>query len=213
MVISPDNTPSRADSLTLIGGELAFDFANTSSGRGWPTHQEHLRSADNVVAWARHAKLLGPADGEWLRAEVVANEALAARMLTRALDLREAIYCIGVEVAGGRGAPEAWIAELAREHAACVACAKLAPGAGRYLWSWTPREAAVEAVLGPIALSALATLTQADLTRVKQCQGEKCGWLFFDTTKNKSRRWCEMEICGNRAKQKRLGARRRADAP
>jgi predicted RNA-binding Zn ribbon-like protein len=64
-------------------------------------------------------------------------------------------------------------------------------------------------VLGPIALSALATLGQADLTRVKRCEGEKCGWLFFDTTKNKSRRWCEMEICGNRAKQKRHGARLR----
>ena len=64
-------------------------------------------------------------------------------------------------------------------------------------------------MLGPIALSALATLSQADLTRIKQCQGEKCGWLFFDTTKNKSRRWCEMEICGNRAKQKRHSARAR----
>ena len=47
-------------------------------------------------------------------------------------------------------------------------------------------------------------LQQADLARVKQCAGEKCGWLFFDATKNKSRRWCEMEVCGNRAKQKRF---------
>ena len=59
-------------------------------------------------------------------------------------------------------------------------------------------------------LSALTLLQQADLTRVKQCQGEKCGWLFFDATKNKSRRWCEMEVCGNRAKQKRFGARAHA---
>ena len=212
MVIDSDPLESRAGSLTLIGGELAFDFTNTSSGRGWPTHQDHLHSAENVVAWARHAKLLGPSDTEWLRAEVSANEPLARQMLARALDLREAIYCIGVEVAAGRSAPEPEIAKLAQEHAACVACARLAPDGGRYLWSWTPRESAIEAMLGPIALSALATLTQADLTRVKRCQGEKCGWLFFDTTKNKSRRWCEMEICGNRAKQKRHGARLRGGA-
>ena len=68
-------------------------------------------------------------------------------------------------------------------------------------------ETPVEAVLGPISLSALTLLQQADLTRVKQCQGEKCGWLFFDATKNKSRRWCEMEVCGNRAKQKRFSER------
>jgi predicted RNA-binding Zn ribbon-like protein len=55
----------------------------------------------------------------------------------------------------------------------------------------------------------MTTLLQADLSRIKMCQGEKCGWLFFDATKNKSRRWCEMEICGNRAKQRRFGAKAR----
>jgi predicted RNA-binding Zn ribbon-like protein len=207
MVISPQPPASRADSLALIGGELAFDFTNTSSGRGWPTHQEHLRSAQNVVDWAQHAKVLGPADAEWLRAAVDSDERLARRMLDRALELRENIYGIAVEVAARRPAPKAGVEALARTHAACLACAKLTPFEGRYVWSWAPKESAVEAVLGPIALSALTTLTQGDLSRIKQCQGEKCGWLFFDTTKNKSRRWCEMEICGNRAKQRRHSAR------
>jgi predicted RNA-binding Zn ribbon-like protein len=205
----PAAAESRAGSLALIGGELAFDFTNTSSCRGSPTHQDHLRFAENVVAWARHAKLLGPADAEWLREKVAADEALARRLLRRALDLREALHAIGVAVAAGDAAPAPEVARLAKEHAACVACAQLTPDGGRYVWSWMPREAPVEALLGPIALSALATLGQADLTRVKRCEGEKCGWLFFDTTKNKSRRWCEMEICGNRAKQKRLGERLR----
>jgi predicted RNA-binding Zn ribbon-like protein len=207
MVSTPQPAASRADSLALVGGELAFDFTNTSSGRGWATHQEHLRSAQNVVDWAQHAKVLGPADAEWLRAAVHSDERLARRMLDRALELRENIYAIAVEVAAGRPAPKAGVEALARTHAACLACAKLTPFEGRYVWSWAPRESAVESVLGPIALSALTTLTQGDLSRIKQCQGEKCGWLFFDTTKNKSRRWCEMEICGNRAKQRRHSAR------
>ena len=209
MVITPQPAASRADSLTLIGGELAFDFTNTSSGRGWPTHQEHLRSAQKVVDWARHAKVLAPADAEWLRDAVNADEELARRVLRRALELRENIYAIAVEVAAGRPAPKPGVEALARTHAACLACAKLTPFEGRYVWSWSPRESAVEAVLGPIALSTLTTLTQGDLSRIKQCQGEKCGWLFFDATKNKSRRWCEMEICGNRAKQRRHSARMR----
>jgi predicted RNA-binding Zn ribbon-like protein len=209
MVITPEPAPSRAGSLTLVGGELAFDFTNTSSGRGWPTHQEHLRSALNVVDWAQHAKMLGPADAEWLRAAVSADQSLGRRVLRRALDLRENIYAIAVEIAAGRPAQRAGVEALARTHAACLACAKLTPFEDRYVWSWTPRENAAEAVLGPIALSALTTLTQSDLSRIKQCQGEKCGWLFFDTTKNKSRRWCEMEICGNRAKQRRHSAKAR----
>ncbi len=207
MVIDAESAPSRAGSLTLIGGELAFDFTNTSSGRGFPSHQEHLRSAQSVVDWARHAKVLGPADGEWLRVAVEADDGLARRMLERALELRENIYAIAVNVAASGPAPKTGVEMLARTHAACLACAKLTPFEGRYVWSWTPQESAVESVLGPIALSALTTLTQGDLSRIKQCQGEKCGWLFFDTTKNKSRRWCEMEICGNRAKQRRHSAR------
>ncbi|MBV8794030.1 MAG: CGNR zinc finger domain-containing protein, partial [Hyphomicrobiales bacterium] len=45
--------------------------------------------------------------------------------------------------------------------------------------------------------------------RIRECGGHACGWLFYDRSKNNRRRWCEMEICGNRAKQRRLAARRR----
>jgi predicted RNA-binding Zn ribbon-like protein len=209
MVSHDDPAPSRAGSLTLIGGELAFDFTNTSSGRGWPAHQEHLRNAQNLVEWARHARLLNQPDTDWLGEKLVADRPLAHALMERALALRESLYVIGVEIAARRAAPAPQVDRLAKEHAACLACAKLAPEGARYVWTWAPREAPIEALLGPIALSALATLSQADLSRIKQCEGEKCGWLFFDTTKNKSRRWCEMEICGNRAKQKRHSARTR----
>lgn len=209
MVIIDSPPASRAGSLELVGGELALDFANTSSGRGWPSHLEHLRSAENVVDWARHAKLLSAADALWLGAKVGADAALARKMLSRALRLREGIHAIAVELAAGHPAPGVAVDGLAKAHASYLARAKLASEAGRYVWSWEPREAPVEALLGPIALSAMTTLTQADLARVKRCGNEKCGWVFFDATKNKSRRWCEMEVCGNRAKQSRHIAKAR----
>jgi predicted RNA-binding Zn ribbon-like protein len=209
MVSSESIEGSRAGSLTLIGGELAFDFANTSSGRGFATHKEHLRSGGNVVDWAAHAKVLPPADADWLREAVRENPEMAEMLLRSALDLREDIYVLGSEVAAGRPAPPEHVESLARAHALCLSHAHLAPFEGNYVWSWAPRKTPIEAVLGPISLSALTTLQQADLSRIKQCQGEKCGWLFFDATKNKSRRWCEMEVCGNRAKQKRFGAKAR----
>jgi predicted RNA-binding Zn ribbon-like protein len=78
-------------------------------------------------------------------------------------------------------------------------------------WRWDTAQAPVEAVIGPIALSAIELVTRADCARIKQCAGDHCGWLFLDTTKNNRRRWCEMEVCGNRAKQKRLRLRRTDD--
>ncbi|HLW92936.1 MAG TPA: CGNR zinc finger domain-containing protein [Roseiarcus sp.] len=200
---------SRPGKLPLIGCDLALDFTNTSSGRGHSTHVEHLQNAENVVAWARHAKALAPGDGEWILGALAADEGLAARFLKRALALREIVHAIGVEVASRRKAPADAVNALAHVHAACIARARLTPHGTGFVWAWAPQEAPIEAVLGPIALSALTLLTQADLSRIKQCQGDHCGWLFLDTTKNKSRRWCEMEVCGNRAKQKRHQSRLR----
>jgi len=71
---------------------------------------------------------------------------------------------------------------------------------GVFIWVWDPRRDIQAAILGPITLSALTLLMEKDLSRTKRCAGQECGWLFFDTTKNKRRRWCEMRVCGNRAK-------------
>ncbi|MBV8216176.1 MAG: CGNR zinc finger domain-containing protein, partial [Verrucomicrobia bacterium] len=59
-------------------------------------------------------------------------------------------------------------------------------------------------LLGPVAWSAAELLGSCEsLSKVRQCAGEDCGWLFLDLTKNHSRRWCDMEDCGSKAKAKR----------
>src|SRR5579862_7579096 len=104
MVINPTApnaaaAESRAGSLALIGGELALDFANTSSGRGWPTHRENLRSADDIVDWACHAPVVPAEDAQWLREEVRSGTEIGDRLMSAALELREDIYIIGSEIA------------------------------------------------------------------------------------------------------------------
>jgi predicted RNA-binding Zn ribbon-like protein len=202
--------PSRAGSLPLIGSELAFDFANTCTGLDGSHYIEHLRTPAHVVAWSRHAKVLTPADGATIAESITAAPERGAELLDRALALRHVIFAIGSAIAHGRPPAEADTDALARIHAGCVARARLTPYAANFAWSWNPADGLVEAILGPVTLSALTLLAQADVSRIKQCGGEHCGWLFFDTTKNKRRRWCEMEVCGNRAKQKAHRARARA---
>jgi predicted RNA-binding Zn ribbon-like protein len=204
------NSPSRAATLPLVGSELAFDFANTCSGRGGPEQKEHLRAPEHVIAWSRHAKILTPADGAIAAQLLAASPELGAELLNRALALRDTVFRIGSAIAHGDRPDASDTDALARCHAACIARARLTPFQANFVWLWSPREGLVEAVLGPITLSALTMLAQADVSRIKQCSGEHCGWLFFDTTKNKRRRWCEMQVCGNRAKQKAHRARAHA---
>lgn len=61
------------------------------------------------------------------------------------------------------------------------------------------------------AVAALDLLQTADLHRLKTCPPEHggCGWVFLDTSKNGSRRWCSMDDCGTHAKSRRLAQRRR----
>ena len=207
-VTSPD-LPSRAGSLPLIADDLALNFANTESGRGFPSHQNHFREAANVVEWLRHAKALPVEEADWLRKRVAERADLAADLLAQAVALREAIHNIGAALGRHSKPPEAALASLSALHARCVANAELAPGVASCRWQWSLRDFPVEAALGPIAIAAVRLFTEGDFHRIRECGGHACGWLFYDRSKNNRRRWCEMEVCGNRAKQRRLAARRR----
>jgi predicted RNA-binding Zn ribbon-like protein len=207
-VTSPD-LPSRAGSLDLIADDLALNFANTESGRGFPSHQNHFREAANVVEWLRHAKALPVEEADWLQARVAERADLADDLLAQAVALREAVHDIGAALGHRAEPPEAALASLSALHARCVAKAELAPGVASCRWTWSIPASPVEGALGPIALAAVRLFTEGDFHRIRECGGHACGWLFYDRSKNNRRRWCEMEVCGNRAKQKRLAARSR----
>jgi hypothetical protein len=63
-------------------------------------------------------------------------------------------------------------------------------------------------LLGPVAWSAAELLPSENCELIKCCASDTCGWLFLDSTKNHSRRWCDMADCGSRAKAKRYYQRK-----
>jgi predicted RNA-binding Zn ribbon-like protein len=200
---------SRAGTLALVGGELAFNFTNTTSGRGGARHLEHLGRPEDIAVWAHHAKIIGKKNARDLQRRCGLSPRLAEQLQRRALQLRDVVFGIGAALAAGQPTPPEDIDRLTGIHAECVRVGRLRRIKGLYGWTWNIDEYPVEAILGPIVLSALSVVCQAELSRIKQCPGRDCGWLFFDTTRNKNRRWCEMEVCGNRAKQRRLRQKRR----
>jgi predicted RNA-binding Zn ribbon-like protein len=207
-MMPPVDLPSRAAVLPLVGGALMFDLTNTASDRGGPRAQDHLRRADHVVAWAQHAGILGAGGARALR-RGIARPRVAADLVRRTRELRDLLYAVGTALAAGAAPRPTQLARLAHIHARALAHARLAPDGAGFAWGWDAARAPVEAIVGPVALSAIEVVTRAQRTRIKQCAGKQCGWLFLDTTKNNRRRWCEMEVCGNRAKQRRLRDRKR----
>jgi predicted RNA-binding Zn ribbon-like protein len=71
-------------------------------------------------------------------------------------------------------------------------------------WTWSDSRADPRRPAHAVALEAARLVTTEDLERVRQCGDAECGWFFLDTSRNRTRRWCSMEACGNRNKARRF---------
>jgi predicted RNA-binding Zn ribbon-like protein len=195
----------------LYGGLLCLDFANTLEPRLAPLERDWLGGYPDLVAWARHAGALDDATAERLLALAAGRRAAAEASFAAAIELREATYRAFAAIAEGTAPADADLEVVQRAYAEAMRHARLlpAPAAQRQLgWAWDDDEA-LDRAWWPMARSAVELATGGPLERVKQCP-PGCGFLFFDASKNRIRRWCSMEECGGATKARRQTARRRA---
>jgi predicted RNA-binding Zn ribbon-like protein len=68
-------------------------------------------------------------------------------------------------------------------------------------------ESKAELPLWLLALTTSDLMTGESMHLVRACDNPECRWLFLDTSKNHTRRWCDMKLCGNRMKARRFKAR------
>jgi predicted RNA-binding Zn ribbon-like protein len=185
-------------------GALCLDFANTAEWHASDHPQEHLTSYTELLAWAKRHGLFDEKVLRSLSQEAARRPQEAARVLRRAIELREALYQVLSRVARGQPAPRAALERVNEGVAESLSHSRLQPGPNGFAWSWPDEAAALERVLWPVMHSAADLLTSDRLARVGVCQDDRgCGWLFVDTSRNHTRRWCAMGDCGNRAKARR----------
>lgn len=201
-----------AGNVQLLGGHLCLDFANTVDWRLKDEPEDLMASYADLVAWSRHAGIIPEARARSLLAESRKSPAVAAAVFKQAIALRELIYRIFSRIAHDRMPADADVGELNNALADSLSRMRLVPATGSFEWGWEESGARLERPLWYIVQSAATLLTTGKLDRVRQCGDNHCGWLFFDMSKNRSRRWCSMEDCGNRAKARRHYRRTRASA-
>jgi predicted RNA-binding Zn ribbon-like protein len=202
--------PSRAGSLTLLGGALCLNFTNTTSGRASDHNLEHLQRYEHLLAWAAHVGALDETSCRGLAALAKRHPRLAAGSLLRAVGFRESLHGVFTARIAGAAPPALALGDLNETLAEAMAAASILPTATGFAWTWSDLAASLDCVLWPVARSAAELLTGPRLERLKVCPGQHCGWLFLDATRNGRRRWCEMEVCGSRAKMRRYRQRRQA---
>ncbi|HYG81203.1 MAG TPA: ABATE domain-containing protein [Pyrinomonadaceae bacterium] len=198
----------------LVGGRLCLDFVNTLEGsRETGETEEKLLSYGDLAAWGRQAGVLTEREARALLKGAARAPAGAARALERARSLREAIYGIFYAVArGGRAPSKGDLAVLNAELSEALAQQRVVRAGDRFAWDWIADDEALGRVIWPVARSAAELLTSGEVGRTRVCEAGDCSWLFVDLSKNRSRRWCDMKFCGNRAKSRRHYERKRATA-
>lgn len=188
--------------LTLTG-ELSLDLANTIDWRSSESPLELLGSYADLLRWGRHTGILKEREARELAREAASHPEKAVAVLKRVVALRETLFRIFSAVVEGEQTGAADLDFLNRSLAEALARLKLRQEGKRYEWEWKGGGADLERIVWPVIRSASEFLTSNELSRLRLCQGEGCAWLFVDTSRNKRRRWCTMEICGNRSKARR----------
>jgi len=194
------------ETLEIVGGALCLDFVNTINSRVNPEH-DYLMYYSDLAGWANKVGILPSSHANQLYERANQNIEEADEALKAARDLRELLYRIFSKLVNGSNPKKEDMVSFVRYYGESISQGQFFKTEKHYMTVWR-FDQALDALLLPIIHSAGELLQSDDLPHVKECPG--CGWLFLDTSKNQSRRWCSMNTCGARDKMRRYHKRKQA---
>ena len=194
------------DGFLFVGNHAALDFLNTRLVLA-DGPKELLPDVDALLRWLVASGLLTPQKGKAL-ARKWRDAPRAAVFLQELLTFRERLRAVMIRQEAGHSVSDAFISELnslLRQHPAVIAL--------QWKGQKLNREVVVEPhgpedIWSPIATAAAELFSDVPPVRLRKC--EACVVQFLDTSKKGSRRWCSMNICGNKIKVAAYQQRKRA---
>ena len=202
--VDPASATADGYAFELDGGNLALDFANTVSRRKLAGGgRDNIDRYGRLVSWARQSGIVSEHDAQRLRSRAGEHPRAAIAALRRGVVLREAIFSIFSSVAAGRRAPAEALEILNAALPAALGALRLVQDRQGFLLRFASDDEALDGVLAPVVRAASDLLVSDERERIRECGSDTCAWLFLDRSKNGTRRWCDMKVCGNRAKARR----------
>jgi predicted RNA-binding Zn ribbon-like protein len=196
------------DGFLFLGNQLALDFLNTRPVQnGEP--MELLPDFSALLRWFQAAELLSARDVANLQ-QKWGKPARAQRTVEAFRELREKLRKEILAWEGGCAVHYSTVDELNRllaDHPMRTKLKTSGSASATELW-FEPQQP--EDLFAPLANSTAALFANVDRSRVRKC--DQCVLHFHDTSKKGTRRWCSMQLCGNRLKVAAYAARRRMQA-
>ncbi|MFD4481907.1 CGNR zinc finger domain-containing protein [Streptomyces sp. NPDC058471] len=175
-----------------LGSVLATSFTGTLSER----------HGDSVERIPTPQRLI-----DWLAVSGLAVDSCTAAQLDLARELRESIHAAATAAALQEALPSSAVHVINDRSAQGRAAAVLTPGGER---RWRLGSASrVEDALSVIAADAVGIIAGERDGKLALCASPTCRAAFFDTSQSRTRKWCDMNTCGNRQKKARFHANQR----
>jgi predicted RNA-binding Zn ribbon-like protein len=198
-------TVSVAPRLQYLGGDPALDLINTVDWTSRGPEHERLEDFDRLTRWAEGAGVIDAAIGRRLRRLGEAHPRAAAAALASALQARGILHELFGAIARGDSA-EPELARFNRSLHEALRGLEVAPVSGTeasYRWRWRGEESDPRTLVWRVLWSAANLLQSDEIGSVRVCDGDDCGWMYVDRSRNGLRRWCQMRTCGTREKTRR----------
>ena len=202
--------PAPNEPFTQLGERLCLDFVNTKEHRLYRSPDDLLTGNPALLAWAVYSGIMTDEE-RWVLLQRVQDDAeKASRIFERAVAFREVLHRVFCRIAHADAPTDADLNQIKQMYVQAIAHTEFSLTANSFTLLPGKENLTAEHILWDIARSAVEVLTTADLTRIKECPGiNDCGYLFLDISKNGTRHWCSMDICGSRVKMRRQYARKR----
>lgn len=184
----------------FVAGRLCLEFADTSRAED---KGEELHGIADVLQWAKEAGLLSAAGCDRLAAQYEGNRRKTAADLARAIEVRDLLLSVFSGIANGRPLRDRDLSALNSALAQTHALLRVRARSGTFETKWDSAAGGLSQILFPILADAANLLASDRLGRVRKCASAECTCLFVDESRNGSRRWCDMNACGNRMKARR----------
>ena len=192
----------------LVGGHPTLDLVNTLDWRFRETgSQELLLSYDDLLRFTNQSGIL---TAKQIRQMVRnGNDRAAADAVVACRELREAAAEIFYAVVDDRTPAASQIKIVERCFKEARERQRLEWSGSHLIWEWPASEYGPDLPFWILSISTARLLLSDDMRLLRACEKPDCRWLFLDTSKNHTRRWCDMKICGNRMKARRFKAQHR----
>ena len=186
----------------LVARHPVLDFVNTLDWRFRSTGPEELISGyDDLLRFTEQCRLLSRSEARQIR--ISPQPRVCRRVLASARRFREMLAAVLYSVIDNRLPAEVSLQRLSSYFHDAQDARILSWREGRLIWTLNRRHAP-EFPLWKLSIEAAALLASKQSSKIRACSNPECRWLFLDTSRNHSRRWCDMKLCGNRIKARRF---------